>query len=202
MSRKESAGCNGSRRNFLVPDFVIASRKVPTMKTFHFLLAALGLISCGACANETTTPPRVDVVYVNPEKFTDVRDSAYSADKGRDEYLGDLKEHIEKQANKYIPEGQHLALRITDVKLAGDFEPLRGPRFEDVRIIRDIYPPRINLEFKLTDTNGKVLKEGVRKISDINFLSTINPYFPDETLRYEKKLLDDWFYNEFGEAKG
>jgi hypothetical protein len=172
------------------------------MKTFHFLLAVLGLAACGACANETTTPPRVDVVYVNPEKFTDVRDSAYSTDKGRDEYLGDLKEHIEKQANKYIPDGQHLALRITDVKMAGDFEPQRGPRFEDVRIIRDIYPPRINLEFKLTDASGKALKEGERKVMDPNFLSEINNYFPDDTLRYEKKLLDDWFRNEFGEAKG
>jgi hypothetical protein len=173
------------------------------MKTFRFLLAILGLASgVGLRADDTKPAPRVDVVYVNPEKFTDVKDNYYFRDEGRDEYLGDLKEHIEKRANKYIPEGQHLALRITDVDMAGDFEPQRGPRFEDVRIIKDIYPPRINLEFKLTDANGKVLKEGVRKISDINFLSEINDYFPDDTLRYEKKLLDDWFYNEFGEAKG
>ncbi|HXB01566.1 MAG TPA: DUF3016 domain-containing protein [Opitutaceae bacterium] len=175
------------------------------MKTLRLLLPVLGLIACGAVRADDTksTPaPRVDVVYVNPEKFTDLRDSYADTGRFRDEYLGDLKEHIEKKANKYIPEGQHLALRITDVKMAGDFEPQRGPRFEDVRIIRDIYPPRINLEFKLTDASGKVLKEGVRKISDINFLATINPYFPDDTLRYEKKLLDDWFYNEFGEAKG
>ena len=173
------------------------------MKTLHFLLVVLGLASCGALRADDTKPdtPRVDVVFVNPEKFTDVRDSYSDTGRFRDERLGELKEHIEKYANKYIPDGQHLALRITDVKLAGDFEPQRGPSFEDVRIIRDIYPPRINLEFKLTDANGKVLKEGERKISDINFLATINPYFPDDTLRYEKKLLDDWFRNEFGEAE-
>jgi len=172
------------------------------MKTFRFLLAALGLAACGACANETmSAQPRVDVVYVNPEQFTDVKDSFADTGRFRDEYLGDLKEHIEKQANKYISSGQHLALRITDVKMAGDFEPQRGPRFEDVRIIKDVYPPRINLEFKLVDAGGKTLKEGARKITDINFLATINPYFPDDTLRYEKKLLDDWFRDEFGEAK-
>ena len=174
------------------------------MKTLCFLLAGLGLIACGAVRADDTKPaaPRVDVVYVNPENFTDVKDSYSDTGRFRDEYLGDLKEHIEKLANKHIPDGQHLAVRITDVDMAGDFEPQRGPSFEDVRIIKDIYPPRINLGFKLTDANGKVLKEGERKISDINFLSTINPYFPDETLRYEKKLLDDWFSNEFGEAKG
>ncbi len=174
------------------------------MKTLRFLLAVLGLIAGGALRADDTKAapaPRVDVVYVNPEKFTDVKDNYFFPDEGRDEYLSTLKQHIETHANKYIPAGQHLALRITDVKMAGDFEPLRGPNAGQIRIIKDIDPPRINLEFKLTDANGKVLKEGVRKISDINFLSTINPYFPDDTLRYEKKLIDDWFYNEFGEAK-
>jgi hypothetical protein len=177
-------------------------RKFTTMKTFHLLLSVIGLASCGAVrADETKPAPRVDVVYVNPEKFTDVRASYADPGRFRDEYLGDLKEHIEKHANKYIPSGQHLALRVTDVKMAGDFEPWRGPSFNDIRIVKDIYPPRINLEFKLTDANGKIIKEGERKISDIDFLSKINPYFPDDTLRYEKRLLDDWFYNEFGEAK-
>jgi hypothetical protein len=172
------------------------------MKTFHILLAVLGLASGGALrADDTKSAPRVDVAYVNPEKFTDVKDNYFFPEQGRDEYLRTLKEHIEKRANKYIPAGQHLALRITDVDMAGDFEPQRGTEFEHIRIIKDIYPPRINLEFKLVDANGKILKEGVRKITDINFQDEGNTYFPDDTLRYEKKLLDDWFYNEFGEAK-
>jgi hypothetical protein len=172
------------------------------MKTLHFVLAVLGLASCGALRADDSKPaPRVDVVYVNPEKFTDVKDSDDFPDRGRDEYLGTLKQHIEAKADQYIPAGQHLALRVTDVKMAGDFEPQRGPEFDHIRIFRDVYPPRINFEFKLTDANGKVLKEGARKIIDMDYLSTINPYFHDDTLRYEKKLLDDWFYHEFGEAK-
>jgi hypothetical protein len=173
------------------------------MKTFHLFLAVLGLASCGALRADDTKPaPRVDVVYVSPEKFTDVKDNDYFRDEGRDEYLATLKQHIEAQADKYIPAGQHLALRITDVKMAGDFEPQRGPGFEHIRIYREVYPPRFNFEFKLTDANGKVLKEGARKIVDLDYLDLINPYFRDDPLRYEKKLLDDWFNHEFGEAKG
>jgi len=172
------------------------------MKTLHVLLAVLGLASCGALRADDTKPaPRVDVVYVNPDKFTDVTDDYFFPDLGRDDHLSTLKQHIEAQADKYIPAGQHLALRITDVKMAGDFEPQRGPEFYHVRIYKDVYPPRINFEFKLSDANGKVLKEGARKIIDMDYLSTINPYFHDDTLRYEKKLLDDWFNHEFGEAK-
>jgi hypothetical protein len=172
------------------------------MKTLHLMLAVLGLAPCVALrATDATPAPRVDVVYINPEKFTDVRDAFHGTDKGRDEYLSILKEHIETQANNHIPAGQHLALRITDVKMAGDFEGWRGPKFDDVRIIKDIYPPRINLGFKLTDANGKTLKEGERHLTDIDFLATGNSYFPDDTLRYEKQLLDDWLRNEFGLVK-
>jgi hypothetical protein len=173
-----------------------------TMKTLRFLLAVLGLASCGALRADDTKPAhRVDVVYVNPDKFTDVRDNYFFTGIGHDEYLDTFKHHLENHEDKYIPAGEHLSLRITDIKMAGDFEPWRGPGFEEIRIIKDIYPPHVNLEFKLTDANGKVLKAGTRKISDINFLEEDNTYFPDDTLRYEKKLIDDWFYNEFGEAK-
>jgi hypothetical protein len=173
------------------------------MKIFHVLLAVLSVASCVALRADDAkpAPPRVDVVYVNPEKFTDVKNSYVGSDEVRDEYLGMLKEHIETHADKYIPAGQHLALRITDVKMAGDFEPWRGPSFDDIRIIKDIYPPRINLEFKLTDANGKTLKEGGRHLIDTNFMSPRNFYFPDDALRYEKQMLDDWFRNEFGHAK-
>jgi len=171
------------------------------MKTLHLLLAVCSLAAGGALRAADTPAPRVDVVYVNPEKFTDVKDSYPGTDQGRDEYLRLLKEHIETHANKYIPMGQHLALRITDVDLAGKFEPGRGPSYEEVRIIRDIYPPRINLEFKLTDANGKTIKEGARNLTDLDFMAGINAYSPDDTLRYEKQLLDDWFREEFGLAK-
>ena len=168
------------------------------MKTLIPLLALLCLAACVAETAADLAPPRVDVVFVNPDKFSDVRDGDPGSDRGRDEYLKRIKEHIESQVNKYIPEGQHLALHITDVKLAGDFEPWRGPAFSDVRYIKDLYPPRINLEFRLTDANGKIIKQGGRKITDEDFMTEINLYFPDDTLRYEKQLLDNWLNDEFG----
>jgi hypothetical protein len=172
------------------------------MKKPLILLVVLGLAACAALRAADAAPaPLVEVVYDHPEKFTDVRDGDPGTDRGRDEYLRQLKENIEANAGKYIPAGQHLLLHITDVKMAGDFEPWRGPSFSDVRVIRDIYPPRVKLEFKLVDANDKTIKESKREITDMDFLEEINSYFPDDTLRYEKQLLDDWFRNEFGLAK-
>ncbi len=174
------------------------------MKILRLLLAVFGLAS-GALLRAADTPAKAslaDVVYVSPEKFTDVRDS-YNSDneKIRNEYLDLLRSHIESYARYYIPAGQHLALRITDVDMAGDFEPARGPNFSDIRIIKDIYPPRIKLEFTLTGADGKILKQGTRDVVDTEFLFGINSYFPDDPVRYEKALIDTWLNREFGRLK-
>jgi len=90
-------------------------------------------------------------------------------DKGRDAILAQLKDYIRQRASLYLADGQKLAITVTDVDLAGDFEPTRGTNWEDVRIIREIYPPRVNLSFQVTDADGKVVKEGTRRLVDLAF---------------------------------
>jgi len=81
--------------------------------------------------------------------------------------------------------------------MAGDFEPWRGPRWDDVRVVKEIYPPRIQLTFRLTDAAGNVLKEGKRDLKDLAFLMKINMSFRDDPVRHENALLDDWLRDEF-----
>lgn len=175
------------------------------MKTLRYLPAIFALAACAglrAADMPAAKPaPPVDVTYVQPEKFTDVKDSYFANDKVRDEYLGELKQHIESKAKDYLPTGWHLAVRVKDVDMAGDFEPWRGPQYDDIRIVKDIYPPRIKLEFTLTNAAGKVVKQGERNLTNLSFLEEINIYFPDDHLRYEKALLDSWLRQDFGGLK-
>ena len=134
---------------------------------------------------------RVQVEYVDPEKFTDVKDDYFGSEKGRDNYLDQLKEYIEQRAAKRLPAGQTLTVTVTDIDMAGDFEPWRGPRFNDVRIVKDIYPPRIDLSYKITDAEGKVVSEGKRELRDLSFMMNLSIDRQDP-LRHEKNLLDDW----------
>jgi hypothetical protein len=55
----------------------------------------------------------------------------------------------------------------------------------------DIYPPRIDLTFRLAGGDGKLIREGERKLRDPAFLLGANDY-PDDPLRYEKALIDRW----------
>jgi hypothetical protein len=138
------------------------------MKTSRILLVtALGLLPVFAVgAAPTRTIARAEVNFFEPQKFTDVRDS-YMGDYDRTTYLDSIREHVLEQAKYYVPEGHSLSVTFTDIDMAGDFEPWRGPRFDDIRIVKDIYPPRISLAFRLTDADGKVVKEGKRELRDL-----------------------------------
>jgi hypothetical protein len=143
---------------------------------------------------------RVHVVFSEPQKFTDVKSDYSGGDKERDILLGQLRKYLEERAASHVPEGQRLTVTITDVDMAGDFEPGRGPRLGGARIVRTVYPPRINLSFELTDTAGKQVKAGQRSLTDLAFMSAPDIYRND-LLKYEKNLLDDWLDREFPKAR-
>ena len=169
-----------------------------TMKTSRFLrMALLGLAPAIAwsAAEAPRTIARANVLFFEPQKFTDVRDS-YMGDPDRTTYLQQLRDHLLEQAKYHVPEGHTLSVTFTDIDMAGDFEPWHGPAWSDVRVVKDIYPPRINLAFRLTDADGKVVKEGKRELRDLAFLMKITMAFRDDPLRHEKALLDDWLRSE------
>lgn len=171
------------------------------MLFFTALVAVAPLTKAATNPSKAPAPQRADVVFVAPDKFTDVRDSYTTTDSGRDAILDQIRSYMLDEARRFIPEGDHLYVSVTDVDLAGDFEPWRGPRWDDVRIVKDIYPPRMALSFRVTDANGQVIKEGARHLQDLAFMMKITPGFQDDPLRHEKAMIDDWFHDEFRDLK-
>jgi hypothetical protein len=149
-------------------------------------------------ATASSPAARIAVIFVQPEHFTDVRYS--KAEPNSVALLSALHTYMCKMDEHYVPAGMQLEITVTDIDLAGDFEPWHGPQFVHVHITRAIYRPRISLEFHLTDGSGNVVSAGQREISDINYQERfVGP--PDDYLRYEKALLHDWFRHEFGDIK-
>jgi len=174
------------------------------MKTSH-IFRALGLLAAGALsqtaslsaapAEKPTT--RVEVNFFEPQRFTDVGDRYNDTERNREYILGELRKYLQERAQSYVPEGQTLAVTITDVDLAGEFEPWRGASATDVRIVKEIYPPRMKLSFRLTNANGDVLKQGERELTNLNFLMTAPPTFMNDPYRHDKALIDNWLRSEF-----
>jgi len=158
----------------------------------------LSTVSIGSACTDVMTASgpasRIAVVFVQPQHFTDVRYS--KAEPNSAAILSALHTLMCKMGERYVPAGMQLEIKVTDIDLAGDFEPWRGPQFGAVRITREIYPPHISLEFRLTDDTGNVVSAGKREISNNAYQARlVRP--PDDYLRCEKDILRDWFRNEF-----
>jgi len=137
---------------------------------------------------------RANVEFEKPETFTDAgRPFPESA---RTESLPLLREHLVKEAAQRLPADQTLSVWITDVDLAGQYEP-GGSGVRDVRIVKEIYPPRVELRFRLARADGSTVKEGKRSLRDFGFLSGGGPADRTDNLRYEKAMLDRWLAEEF-----
>jgi DUF3016 family protein len=159
-------------------------------------LVAAALAAAATCAAGAST---VQVTFKDADKFTDVGDTArLVTDERRNALLNELRNHIQRRAAGRLPEKSQLIVTVTDIDMAGHFETARGPSLDHVRIYRDVYPPRIRLEFTLSDGTGKIVKEGKRELSDATYLKT-NIEYRNDLLRYEKKLIDDWAAREFSE---
>jgi hypothetical protein len=144
-------------------------------------LGGLLALAAGAAAADVT------VNYIAPERFSDLPFTPWE----RDEVLKNLSAHFAKLARQ-LPPGQHLRIDVQDIDLAGREYPARGAR--DVRIVKNgIDWPRIDLHFAL-EQDGQVVRSGDVKLRDMAYMDRSNRYFSGESLRYEKRMLDDWFY--------
>lgn len=141
----------------------------------------------------------VDVRWTDPSKFTEIRRSGNRREAQRGDWVQELAEHLRKRADDQLRDGQRLEVTITDVTRAGNYEPWRGIQADSIRFMRDIYPPRITLDFTLTGADGDVLAQGTRELSDIAYLQRGSPLSDSDPLRYEKRLIDDWLRKEFRE---
>ncbi|SFE25649.1 DUF3016 domain-containing protein [Paracidovorax konjaci] len=151
-------------------------------------------------AGRAANPPPagiVSVTYDDPARFSDARQGAPESPRARRAWVNALCLHLSEGAAAALPEGQRLEVRITDVQRAGGFEPARGAQAGQVRIVRDVYPPRIDLEFKRLGADGTVLQSGRRTLRDPAFMER-GARGANDPLRYEKNLLDDWVRREFG----
>lgn len=167
------------------------------MNKYRGLLILAAVLFAGGCQSTPSNPnpaapADITVNFQDSDKFTDVRDSTYGS--ASQYYLDELSKYLKEIAAHSLTAGQKLTVTFTDIDLAGDIPP---GQLSDVRIIKAIYIPRMNLHFQLKDTRGAVLKEGDRQLSDMNFQQNVSLINQNEPLKYDKPLLANWVRQEF-----
>jgi hypothetical protein len=170
--------------------------RFPRLIFVSSVLLVGGLFGAESAPQTAAPVARITAEYVGAEKFTDFRDSIMESEKARAGLITQFNEHL-ASLGKFLPDGQRLELRFTNIDLAGDYEPWRGPDFDDIRIMKDIYIPRMTVEYKLLDASGAVIRSGSERISDMSYLMSARLIPDNDPLRYDKNMLTDWVRREF-----
>ncbi|MCB1122337.1 MAG: DUF3016 domain-containing protein [Verrucomicrobiae bacterium] len=136
---------------------------------------------------------QVEVTFQNPEKYRDIEYGEGRVERGIKIYLPMLEKFITQQAKRYLEDGQHLSIVFSDIDLAGEYEPWRRIEYQDIRIVKSIYPPLMVFNYELTDSDGNVIKSGEERLLDLTFEYRPRISFHDD-LFYEKEMLKDWFH--------
>jgi len=134
----------------------------------------------------------VEVTYIKPQTFADAgqwaRDVAATQAK--------LTKYLQSLGENYLPDGQSLSIEVIDIDRAGWQRHFRR-QVDDIRVIRNGADwPRIKLRYALA-ANGQVMKSGEETLADLDYMGHFSVYNADDPLRYEKRMLSDWFKTRF-----
>lgn len=157
------------------------------------LAAGFLLICLPALAAET------EVTWQKPEKFTDIRAGDEPAERFRERVLAGLEETFTRLGER-LPEDQLLRITVTDLTLAGRVEPMQTYRgLEQVRVVRPLYEPRMDLYYELLDADGNTLDEGEANLRGSRMLEQARIRRPgtSDVVEYESHMIERWFLDKF-----
>lgn len=158
-------------------------------KLMTTLLALFTFVSLLPVAYAATS----EVTWTDYEKYRDIHPGSEGRKKFRERTFKNFEEHFAKLAEN-LSEGQMLKINVTDVDLAGD---TRSRGINELRVVKEIYFPRMNFSYELVNTDGTIAKSDKIVLKDMNFMMGGNLKYRNKPLSYEKKMLDGWFYDTF-----
>jgi hypothetical protein len=148
----------------------------------------------------------VNIEWVEPSKYRDVRNPNMSRKRFREQVFGQLQTFFDELAQT-LPDGSSLSLTVTNVDLAGTVQVpsqagIMGASsfdrgFNEMRIMRDVDIPRLYFTYTLKDANGETIKSEEVELKDMNYLRNASIQRRNESLKYEKHMIEKWFNTTF-----
>ena len=134
----------------------------------------------------------VEVSFIEPTHYSDAGKDLVEARRNEET----LDHFLHNLGERYLGANQTLKIDVLDVDLAGTVRPSRrsGTELRIVRGAADV--PRIRLRYSLTE-GGSVVKTAEETVTDLNYSRHTADYSQSDPLRYEKRMLADWFKSRF-----
>lgn len=155
--------------------------------------------SVAAIAAPSEAPSRIQVTWAPVEQLSELKNNPPNRGWMRpEEWMQSIGDNLRKSADRILPPGEQLRVHVDDVSLAGRFEPFYRPGQQDIRVMKDIYSPWMNLHYVLLAADGTTLREADAKLRDGAYLRRAVPGNSTDPLRFDKRMIDDWLGKEFG----
>jgi hypothetical protein len=159
-------------------------RRIPISLLFGALsaVAAPAALAAGA----------VEVSFIEPARYSDAGKDLTEARRNEET----LDHFLHNLGERYLGASQMLKIDVLDLDLAGTVRP--SPRSgTELRIVRGAADvPRIRLRYSLSE-GGTVVKTAEETVTDLNYARHPTDYSQSDPLRYEKRMLADWFKARF-----
>lgn len=153
-------------------------------------LIALSLLAGMASAQAAG---QLEVSFKPLDELSDAGNSRIDGERN----LQALAAHFKGLAAR-LPAGQSLKVEVLDLDLAGEMKPLR--RGGDIRVLKGAADwPSMTLRYSL-NAEGRSLRSGEERISDMNYLMHPVRGRGDGPLAYETRMIDRWFAERFSSA--
>ncbi len=165
-------------------------------KILAVMLVALATGSAQGAIKDKYISDAVSVTWQNTEDYRDVRTANGIKKRYQQRVFDQLERYLHQEIPKVILEDQTIKLTIHNLDLAGDVLPMYIDH-QDIRVIKNIYPPMIDIEYQLLAADGSVIKSKREKVRDIGFNLGSHASLRHENLHYEKAMLKKWLRKQF-----
>ena len=130
----------------------------------------------------------IETTYLDPEEYTDLD----FVDRSSKTSLKTFDRELKKSGliAALVGDERKLQIAFSDINMAGKILPLKG--FDEIRVIRSVYPPVLEFKYSILDLDGEVLDSGEESITDLAFQDQLGRKSSSQTFFYELELLEDW----------
>ncbi len=142
-----------------------------------------------------TAVAKVELRFIDPLTYTDGTLRDFNSGKSREETYNALHKVFERLAERHLDDDQTLVIVLTELDLAGEFEPWRT-NLRDVRFMRNVTWPSMEFTYAVYE-HGDTVMSGTANLRDMNYLRGSRRYSGGKRMDYERRMLSEWFSETF-----
>lgn len=157
------------------------------------LLAGMTYSTNAYAVNTDPSQNTLRIQLIDSKRFKDIDIGYGNHQKQAEIVMESVRKSFQRAADKYLPSGYTLEVQVRDIDLAGDRSHLTST-YGDIRVLRDLYPPRIAFDYTVYDSQERIVVSGSANETDLGYLQSFRgpTQLDDEKAPYIAELVRGW----------